>query len=174
MTGSQEIAAVVTLSKTVLPFTARPHPLSFRLLSWQESVSHDLPTFFPARVQGPSDQSWLSSISHTSLSRTMATLYRDPDWSSKSLERAILEARRHVVKDKMPALFPDQLLKFQEELQQRRQEGYKVTFTDFWGLLIEACLGDEVGAQLPLGPNLPGADAQPSAFMRASGGTSQR
>uniref|UniRef100_A0A452G8Q5 Phospholipase A2 n=1 Tax=Capra hircus TaxID=9925 RepID=A0A452G8Q5_CAPHI len=74
---------------------------------------------------------------------TMATLYRDPDWSSKSLERAILEARRHVVKDKMPALFPDQLLKFQEELQQRRQEGYKVTFTDFWGLLIEACLGDE-------------------------------
>ncbi|KAF4017335.1 hypothetical protein G4228_009073 [Cervus hanglu yarkandensis] len=74
---------------------------------------------------------------------TMATLYRDPDWSSKNLEHAIFEARRHAVKDKMPALFPDQLLKFQEELQQRRQEGYKVTFTDFWGLLIEACLGDE-------------------------------
>ncbi|XP_065727782.1 cytosolic phospholipase A2 epsilon [Phocoena phocoena] len=74
---------------------------------------------------------------------TMATLYSDPDWSSKNLELAILEARRHVVKDKMPALFPDQLLKFREELQQRRQEGYKVTFTDFWGLLVEACLGDE-------------------------------
>ncbi|XP_057577809.1 cytosolic phospholipase A2 epsilon isoform X2 [Hippopotamus amphibius kiboko] len=74
---------------------------------------------------------------------TMATLYRDPDWSSKNLEPAILEARRHVVKDKMPALFPDQLLKFKEELQQRKQEGYKVTFTDFWGLLVEACLGDE-------------------------------
>ncbi|XP_015413120.1 PREDICTED: cytosolic phospholipase A2 epsilon [Myotis davidii] len=74
---------------------------------------------------------------------TMATLYRDPDWSSKNLETAILEARRHVVKDKMPALFPDQLRKFREELQQRSQEGYKVNFTDFWGLLIEACLGDE-------------------------------
>uniref|UniRef100_G1PIV8 Phospholipase A2 n=1 Tax=Myotis lucifugus TaxID=59463 RepID=G1PIV8_MYOLU len=74
---------------------------------------------------------------------TMATLYRDPDWSSKSLETAILEARRHVVKDKMPALFPDQLRKFREELRQRSQEGYKVNFTDFWGLLIEACLGDE-------------------------------
>ncbi|XP_044087038.1 cytosolic phospholipase A2 epsilon [Neovison vison] len=74
---------------------------------------------------------------------TMATLYRDPDWSSKNLESAILEARRHVVKDKMPALFPDQLAKFQEELRLRSQEGYKVTFTDFWGLLIEACLGDE-------------------------------
>uniref|UniRef100_A0A3Q2HHE3 Phospholipase A2 n=1 Tax=Equus caballus TaxID=9796 RepID=A0A3Q2HHE3_HORSE len=74
---------------------------------------------------------------------TMATLYRDPDWSSKNLEPAIFEARRHVVKDKLPALFPDQLSKFQEELRQRSQEGYKVTFTDFWGLLIEACLGDE-------------------------------
>ncbi|XP_039088800.1 cytosolic phospholipase A2 epsilon [Hyaena hyaena] len=74
---------------------------------------------------------------------TMATLYRDPDWSSKNLEPAIFEARRHVVKDKMPALFPDQLCKFQEELRQRSQEGYKVTFTDFWGLLIESCLGDE-------------------------------
>lgn len=104
----------------------------------------------------------------------MATLYSDPDWSSKNLELAILEARRHVVKDKMPALFPDQLLKFREELQQRRQEGYKVTFTDFWGLLVEASLGDEVGAQLPLGPNPPGADAQPSAFTGAPGGTSQQ
>lgn len=85
----------------------------------------------------------------------MATLYRDPNWSSKNLETAILEARRHVVKDKMPALFPDQLFKYREELRQRRQEGYKVTFTDFWGLLIEACLGDEVGAQLLLGCTLP-------------------
>ncbi|XP_037360040.1 cytosolic phospholipase A2 epsilon [Talpa occidentalis] len=74
---------------------------------------------------------------------TMATLYSDPEWSSKNLEPTIFEVRRHVVKDKMPALFPDQLCKFQEELQQRSQEGYKVTFTDFWGLLIEACLGDE-------------------------------
>ncbi|XP_004578472.2 cytosolic phospholipase A2 epsilon [Ochotona princeps] len=74
---------------------------------------------------------------------TMATLYRDPDWSSKNLEPAVLEARRHVVKDKMPSLFPDQLLKFREELRQRSQEGYKVTFTDFWGLLVESCLGDE-------------------------------
>nr|XP_003475760.1 cytosolic phospholipase A2 epsilon [Cavia porcellus] len=74
---------------------------------------------------------------------TMATLYRDPEWSSKNLEPAIFEARRHAVKDKMPALFPDYLCKFKEELRQRSQEGYKVTFTDFWGLLIEYCLSDE-------------------------------
>nr|XP_008267360.1 cytosolic phospholipase A2 epsilon [Oryctolagus cuniculus] len=74
---------------------------------------------------------------------TMATLYRDPEWSSKNLETAIFEARRHVVKDKMPSLFPEQLFKFREELRQRSQQGYKVTFTDFWGLLVESCLGDE-------------------------------
>lgn len=81
----------------------------------------------------------------------MATLYRDPEWSSKNLEPAILDARRHVVKDKLPTLHPDQLLKHREELRQRSQEGYKVNFTDFWGLLIEACLGDEVGDRLLLG-----------------------
>nr|XP_023414478.1 cytosolic phospholipase A2 epsilon [Loxodonta africana] len=74
---------------------------------------------------------------------TMATLYQDPEWSSKNLEPAVFEARRHVVKDKLPALFPDQLLKYKEELRQRSQEGYRVTFNDFWGLLIEACLGDK-------------------------------
>lgn len=56
----------------------------------------------------------------------------------------MLEARRHVVKDKMPALFPEQLSIVREKLQQRSQEGYKVTLTDFWGHLIESCLGDEV------------------------------
>ncbi|XP_053450893.1 cytosolic phospholipase A2 epsilon isoform X1 [Nycticebus coucang] len=74
---------------------------------------------------------------------TMTNLYHDPDWSSKNLESAVFEARRHVVKDKLPYLFPDQLCKFREELRQRSQEGYKVTLTDFWGLLIEACLRDE-------------------------------
>lgn len=114
-------------------------------------LSSILPGF---RIDGTRAGSALSAMP-VSLSRTMATLYRDPDWSSKNLEPAIFEARRHVVKDKLPALFPDQLSKFQEELRQRSQEGYKVTFTDFWGLLIEACLGDEVGAQLLLGPILP-------------------
>lgn len=98
----------------------------------------------------------------------MATLYRDPDWSSKNLEPAVLEARRHVVKDKMPALFPDQLSKFQEELRQRSQEGYKVTFTDFWGLLIEACLGDEVSAQHLLRSSVP--HGCPALFLHWGGG----
>ncbi|XP_048188334.1 cytosolic phospholipase A2 epsilon isoform X2 [Perognathus longimembris pacificus] len=74
---------------------------------------------------------------------TMATLYSDPEWSSRNLEPAIFEARRHSVKDKLPALFPDQLCKFREELRQHQQSGYKVTLTDFWGLLIEYSLGDK-------------------------------
>lgn len=103
----------------------------------------------------------------------MATLYRDPDWSSKNLEPAILEARRHVVKDKLPALFPDQLRKFQEELRQRSQDGYKVNFTDFWGLLIEACLGDEVGTSFSwAAPAL--ADTHLSPLIGVSGLISQQ
>ncbi|XP_021012498.1 cytosolic phospholipase A2 epsilon isoform X1 [Mus caroli] len=74
---------------------------------------------------------------------TMATLYSDPEWSSKNLETVVFEARRHVVKDKMPALFPDQLYKWREDLQRHGQEGYKTTFTDFWGKLIEYSLGDK-------------------------------
>ncbi|KAM4829174.1 cytosolic phospholipase A2 epsilon isoform 1-T1 [Thomomys bottae] len=74
---------------------------------------------------------------------TMANLYSDPEWSSKNLEPAVFEARRHSVKDKMPALFPDQLCKFREELRQHRQEGYKVNLTEFWGLLIEYSLWDK-------------------------------
>ncbi|EDL27983.1 phospholipase A2, group IVE [Mus musculus] len=73
----------------------------------------------------------------------MATLYSDPEWSSKNLETVVFEARRHVVKDKMPALFPDQLYKWREDLQKHSQEGYKTTFTDFWGKLIEYSLGDK-------------------------------
>ncbi|OBS82430.1 hypothetical protein A6R68_23577 [Neotoma lepida] len=74
---------------------------------------------------------------------TMATLYNDAEWSSKNLEPVIFEARRHVVKDKMPALYPDQLCKWREELRQHSQEGYKTNFTDFWGKLIEYSLGDK-------------------------------
>ncbi|ERE70807.1 cytosolic phospholipase A2 epsilon [Cricetulus griseus] len=74
---------------------------------------------------------------------TMATLYSDAEWSSKNLEPAVFEARRHVVKDKMPALYPDQLCKWREELHQHNQEGYKTTLTDFWGKLIEYSLGDK-------------------------------
>ncbi|KAL6035827.1 hypothetical protein STEG23_005224 [Scotinomys teguina] len=74
---------------------------------------------------------------------TMATLYSDAEWSSKNLEPVVFEARRHVVKDKMPALYPDQLCKWQKELHQHSQEGYKTNFTDFWGKLIEYSLGDK-------------------------------
>nr|XP_020865071.1 cytosolic phospholipase A2 epsilon isoform X2 [Phascolarctos cinereus] len=74
---------------------------------------------------------------------TMSNLYKDADWSSKNLEKAIQEARRHAVKNKIPSLCPEQLGYYQQNLKQRSQEGYRVTFTDLWGLLIESFLGDE-------------------------------
>lgn len=147
MVGGQERVAIVTVSNNVHPFPPGFCP------GGSGSPMTCPPSFWPGSgVDWARAGSVLSPC--LSVSRTMATLYRDPDWSSKNLEPAIFEARRHVVKDKMPALFPDQLCKFQEELRQRSQEGYKVTFTDFWGLLIEACLGDEVGTQLLLESHL--------------------
>ncbi|XP_072480775.1 cytosolic phospholipase A2 epsilon isoform X2 [Notamacropus eugenii] len=74
---------------------------------------------------------------------TMTNLYKDADWSSKNLEKAIQEARRHAVKNKIPSLYPEQLSYYKQDLKQRSQEGYKVSFTDLWGLLIESFLGDE-------------------------------
>uniref|UniRef100_A0A4X2KC25 Phospholipase A2 n=1 Tax=Vombatus ursinus TaxID=29139 RepID=A0A4X2KC25_VOMUR len=74
---------------------------------------------------------------------TMSNLYKDADWSSKNLEKAIQEVRRHAVKNKIPSLYPEQLSYYQQDLKQRSQEGYRVTFTDLWGLLIESFLGDE-------------------------------
>ncbi|XP_074091271.1 cytosolic phospholipase A2 epsilon-like isoform X2 [Macrotis lagotis] len=85
--------------------------------------------------------SYITGLSGTTW--TMANLYKDADWSSKNLEKAIQEARRHAVKNKIPSLYPEQLSYYQQVLEQRRQEGYKVTFTDLWGLLIESFLGDE-------------------------------
>ena len=86
------------------------------------------PSFLPEpRVHQTRPGSALSAMP-VSLSRTMATLYRDPDWSSKNLERAILEARRHVVKDKMPALFPDQLLKFEAQRMYTVSEDHRQWF----------------------------------------------
>ncbi|XP_044515958.1 cytosolic phospholipase A2 epsilon [Gracilinanus agilis] len=74
---------------------------------------------------------------------TMASLYKDAHWSSKNLEKSIQEARRHAVKNKIPALYSEQLSYYRQEMQQRSQEGYKVSFTDFWGLLLESCFCDE-------------------------------
>uniref|UniRef100_F7E3Q7 Phospholipase A2 n=1 Tax=Monodelphis domestica TaxID=13616 RepID=F7E3Q7_MONDO len=74
---------------------------------------------------------------------TMAHLYKDAHWSSKNLEKTIQEVRRQAVKNKIPALYSEQLSYYRQDLQERSQEGYKVTLIDLWGLLLESCFFDE-------------------------------
>ncbi|XP_066472671.1 cytosolic phospholipase A2 epsilon-like [Tiliqua scincoides] len=83
---------------------------------------------------------YLSGLSGTSW--TMAHLYRDAYWSHKSLDEQIQEAKKQVTKSKMGIFTVDRVKYYQQQLQQRRQEGHKTTFIDLWGLIIEYLLND--------------------------------
>uniref|UniRef100_A0A8C0GGW0 Phospholipase A2 n=1 Tax=Chelonoidis abingdonii TaxID=106734 RepID=A0A8C0GGW0_CHEAB len=85
--------------------------------------------------------SYISGLSGTTW--TMSNLYEDPDWSQKDMEASVSDARKHVIKNKFLACFSvDRLKYYVKELQQRKQEGHKICFTDLWGLIIEAMLHD--------------------------------
>ncbi|XP_063174415.1 cytosolic phospholipase A2 epsilon-like [Candoia aspera] len=74
---------------------------------------------------------------------TMCKLYEDPDWSQKYLEEAINKARRQVIKSKLNCFSIDKLNYYYNELSQRTKEGYRTSFIDLWGLVIESMLYDE-------------------------------
>lgn len=81
----------------------------------------------------------------------MSKLYDDANWSKKNLEELIIDAKRHVKKNKFFASFaPERLTYYLKELMQRHQEGYKISFTDLWGLIIEAMLRDGVFLSITL------------------------
>ncbi|XP_050810901.1 cytosolic phospholipase A2 epsilon-like isoform X1 [Gopherus flavomarginatus] len=85
--------------------------------------------------------SYVTGLSGTTW--TMSNLYEDPDWSQKDMEASVSDARKHVIKNKFLACFSmDRLKYYVKELQQRKQEGHKICFTDLWGLIIEAMLHD--------------------------------
>lgn len=74
----------------------------------------------------------------------MINLYQDADWSQKDLEGPISKARKNVMKNKLCCFSVENLKYYEKEIQQRYQEGHKITFTDLWGLLIESMFQDEV------------------------------
>lgn len=75
----------------------------------------------------------------------MSKLYEDPNWSQKNLQESLMDAQKHVKKNKFLASFATERLKYYaKELKQRHEEGHSVSFTDLWGLIIEAMLRDEV------------------------------
>uniref|UniRef100_A0A8D0GIJ3 Phospholipase A2 n=1 Tax=Sphenodon punctatus TaxID=8508 RepID=A0A8D0GIJ3_SPHPU len=85
--------------------------------------------------------SYVTGLSGTTW--TMSNLYEDPNWSKKDLEVQLNDAQRHVMKNKFLNCFArERLTYYLKELYQRHQEGHRISFTDLWGLIIEAMLHD--------------------------------
>uniref|UniRef100_A0A803U0L1 Phospholipase A2 n=1 Tax=Anolis carolinensis TaxID=28377 RepID=A0A803U0L1_ANOCA len=68
---------------------------------------------------------------------TMTDLYEDADWSSKDLGEIIKNARKQAAKSKMSAFSLTSMKSYYKELCQRNVAGYKTSFIDLWGLMIE-------------------------------------
>ncbi|XP_060118658.1 cytosolic phospholipase A2 epsilon-like [Heteronotia binoei] len=73
---------------------------------------------------------------------TMTKLYEDADWSNKDLGEIIKFARKQAAKSKMSAFSLENLKNYHMELCQRTTAGYKTSFIDLWGLMIEAMLNN--------------------------------
>ncbi|CAJ0934146.1 unnamed protein product [Ranitomeya imitator] len=73
---------------------------------------------------------------------SMSKLYEDPNWSQKDLSPHIQDACRNVTKSKTCAFTLDRLKFYHDELSTRSKMGYKTSFTDLWGLIIESMFYD--------------------------------
>ncbi|XP_028622678.1 cytosolic phospholipase A2 delta [Grammomys surdaster] len=78
---------------------------------------------------------------------TMAHLYRDPEWSQKDLEGPISHAREHVAKSLLEEFLPEHLASYRQTLKLREEQGYTVSITDLWGLVLESKLHGQVTDQ---------------------------
>ncbi|XP_053239713.1 cytosolic phospholipase A2 epsilon-like [Podarcis raffonei] len=74
---------------------------------------------------------------------TMINLYEDANWSQKDLEAHISDARKHVMKNKLSCFSRRHLTYYEKEICQRHRDGYKLSFIDLWGLIIESMFNDE-------------------------------
>uniref|UniRef100_A0A8C6V5U8 PLA2c domain-containing protein n=1 Tax=Naja naja TaxID=35670 RepID=A0A8C6V5U8_NAJNA len=83
---------------------------------------------------------YMSGLSGTSWA--MAHLYRDAYWSQNDLHEKIQEAKKQVTKSKLEMFTPNRMKYYYQQLNQRKQEGYPITFIDLWGLVIEYLLND--------------------------------
>ncbi|KAJ7413477.1 hypothetical protein WISP_90024 [Willisornis vidua] len=83
---------------------------------------------------------YISGLSGTTW--TMANLYRDAYWSQKDLDSHIGEAQRQATKCKMGCFSKDRMKYYNKQLCQRKEEGYRTSFIDLWGLMIEYLLND--------------------------------
>ncbi|XP_062973748.1 cytosolic phospholipase A2 epsilon-like [Elgaria multicarinata webbii] len=83
---------------------------------------------------------YISGLSGTSWA--MSHLYRDANWTQNDLYEKIHEAKKQATKSKKDMFTKDRIKYYQQQLNQRKQEGYKTTFIDLWGLVIEYMCND--------------------------------
>ncbi|EMP39599.1 Cytosolic phospholipase A2 beta [Chelonia mydas] len=74
---------------------------------------------------------------------TMTNLYKNTDWSQKTLEGLITLAKKQVMKCKMNVISMEHLKYYHEEMIKRAKEGHISSFTELWSLVQEAFLHDE-------------------------------
>ncbi|XP_050811955.1 cytosolic phospholipase A2 beta-like [Gopherus flavomarginatus] len=74
---------------------------------------------------------------------TMTNLYKNTDWSQKTLEGPISLAKKQVMKCKMNVISMEHLKYYHEEMIKRAKEGHISSFTELWSLVQEAFLHDE-------------------------------
>uniref|UniRef100_A0A8C4WBK0 Phospholipase A2 n=1 Tax=Gopherus evgoodei TaxID=1825980 RepID=A0A8C4WBK0_9SAUR len=75
---------------------------------------------------------------------TMTNLYKNTDWSQKTLEGPISLAKKQVMKCKMNVISMEHLKYYHKEMIKRAKEGHISSFTELWSLVQEAFLHDEV------------------------------
>lgn len=76
--------------------------------------------------------------------RSISKLYEDPNWSQTDLSAAIQDACRNLTKSKSSAYSFDRIAFYRDELTKRASMGYKTSFSDLWGLVLEALFCDGV------------------------------
>uniref|UniRef100_A0A8C4WBQ1 PLA2c domain-containing protein n=1 Tax=Gopherus evgoodei TaxID=1825980 RepID=A0A8C4WBQ1_9SAUR len=74
---------------------------------------------------------------------TMTNLYKNTDWSQKTLEGPISLAKKQVMKCKMNVISMEHLKYYHKEMIKRAKEGHISSFTELWSLVQEAFLHDE-------------------------------
>ncbi|ETE58087.1 Cytosolic phospholipase A2 epsilon, partial [Ophiophagus hannah] len=64
-------------------------------------------------------------------------------WHNVNLEGMIMDVRKQVMKNKLCCFSGENLKYYEKEIWNRHDEGYKLTFADLWGLILESMFHDE-------------------------------
>lgn len=98
-------------------------------------------TSFYGSLQGLQDLKLLDSITYLSgvsgSTWCMSMLYENPNWSNEDLREPINRAHKSMTSSKSGAFSAERLRHCTQELVALQRDGYKVNFSDLWGLVLE-------------------------------------